>query len=96
MSPVDVRSVIVSREINVNVAGELRVLITNHRRTRTQLDLGDLAKRNLSSTWRHQEDIPERVEIITVVLQITDVDRIALAPLNRGGDVFAAYAGRDR
>ncbi len=37
-----------------------------------------------------------RIEIITVVQQTTNVDRIALTPLNCGCDVFAAYAGRDR
>jgi hypothetical protein len=69
---------------------------TDHGRSLAKLHLGNLAQRYLGTARSHERHGLQCVEVIAVILKITDVDRVAFLPLNRRRDVFAADARRDR
>src|SRR5258708_474579 len=93
---INVAAVVGGREVNIDVAGDLPVLVADHRRTLAQVDARDFAERNLRASRRHQQDSTKRVQVAAIVREIADVDRIALAAFDGGRDIFAAHARADR
>src|SRR5271168_1484287 len=96
LSVVNVAAVIRSRQVNVDVAGELPVFVADHRWARAQVDVRDFAERNLCAGWRHDQYATKRIQVISIVCEITNVDRVALASFDGGRDILAAHAGADR
>ena len=83
-------------DVDVDVAGELAVLVANHRRAFDDPQCGELSKRNLRAIRRGYEYTPELVDLIAQLTRIANVDRISLAAFDRGGDVLAADRRHDR
>src|SRR5712692_951061 len=96
LSACNVTPVVVGRQVDIHITGQPCVFVPDHGRSRTQIHFGSLAQRYLGTARSHDQDCPERVEIVAIVLEIADVDRVPLPPLDRSGDVFAPDAGRDR
>ena len=83
-------------DVDVDVAGELAVLVANHRWAFDDPQCGELPERNLRAIRRGYEYTPELVDLIAQLTRIANVDRISLAAFDRGGDVLAADRGHDR
>ena len=93
---VNVAAVVRGREVNIDVAGELPVFVADHRGARAQVDMRDFAERNLRAGWRHDQYATKRVQVVAIVREIADVDRVALATFDGGRDILAAHAGANR
>src|SRR4029077_7906976 len=93
---VNVAAVVRSREIDIDVAGQLSVFVADHGWPVTQRDTRDLAERNLHSGRRPDQYSTQRVQIVPIIRQVTNIDRIALAPFDGCRDILAAHAGADR
>src|SRR5882757_7084745 len=79
---VNVAAVVQSREVNIDVASHLSVFVADHRWPVTQRETCDLAERNLRSGRRHDQYSTQRVQIVPIIRQVTNIDRVALAPFD--------------
>ena len=66
-------------DVDVDIAGELAVLVANHRRTFGQSDRGQLPERNLRAAHGRNEHARQLVHFVAQFARIPHVDRIALA-----------------
>src|SRR5438552_3177169 len=80
---IDVAADIARRRIDVDIPGQLTVLVAYHGGSRRQRDAGELRERNLRAHRRlHQHPLQVRQRVAEPAL-VPDVDRIALAPFDR-------------
>ena len=82
-------------DVDVDVAGEPAVLVADHRGPFEEPDVGELRERDLRPRHRRNERAGELVGVVAELPRVADVDRVALAPLDRRRDVLAADRRHD-
>src|SRR5215469_12842463 len=88
--------VVLRLEIDIDVAGEGRVLVADHGRPSRERDSGHLFDRNLGPGWCANQNSAQLIDIVPEVSVVADIDRIPLAPFDIFRDHSAADTGTDR
>src|SRR5207237_7183644 len=81
----DVPADVPGRRIDVDIAGELTVLITDHRRAWCQRDLCELTEWDLRAGRRLDQNAFQVWKIVAKSALVPDVDWIAFPALDRAG-----------
>src|SRR6516165_10831896 len=89
-------AVVFRLEIDIDVAGESRVLVPEHGRPSRERDSGHLFDRNLGPGRCANQNSAQLIDIVPEVSVVADIDRIPLAALDIFRDHGAADTGTDR
>ena len=95
VGPVDVTPVVFRVQVNVNVAGELPVFVSDHGRSAREKDFGYFRNGNLSARGCPDQNTLQVLNVVPKVSVVTDVDRVALSAFDVFGDHCAADPGGD-
>ena len=87
----DVAAHVAAGQVHVHVAGEHPVFVAEHGRAGDELDVGQFGQRDLRAGHRGHQHAAELGQVFAEVAGVADVDRVALAALDRRGDDFAAH-----
>src|SRR5208283_2452189 len=82
-------------DVHVNPGIRHRAFALDAHRAVHDLERGELAERNLRSTGcGHDDVIAERAQVGAEIAVVTEVDGVALAAFDRGGERHAAECNR--
>ncbi len=83
-------AVVCGVQVNVNVTGQLAILVANHGRAVRKRNCGNLVKRNLRSGRSADQYPPQFIYVVAKVALVAHVDGIPLTTFNVHGHVHAA------
>ena len=78
-------------DVNVHIATQTTVLVTDHSWSAQEADIRQLGHGYLSAGWSPHENAIESAQVGAVVPQVTDTDRISLAAFDSSGHMFATH-----
>ena len=81
---------ITGRYVDEDKAHKLPVLAANTGRPGLVIDVGQKFDGHLRPAWRWNEDALDRAKVLPEIARVSRIDRITLAPFDRGCDGLAA------
>ena len=91
----DIGAQVDTADINKGPAVEASIFAFQHRRAIDDQHLGNLAQRHLLPSGGEQRQFAQFFDIIALLARETQIDRVALQPLDGGGDIDAADCDSD-
>ena len=91
----DVTPHIAAAHIDRDLIVQISALAADHRRTRTEADIGHLAEWHLCAVRFAHENPPDLIRIVAETLRVADGNGVALPAFDRCRDLFAAERHAD-
>ncbi len=91
----DVAAHVPPDDVDVHVAGHEAVLVADHRRAVDELDVRELAERDLGAAGDRHQHALQPADVVPQFARVAQVHRVAFPSLDRRGDVLAADGAHD-